>query len=48
VPPPADAVDVRVGGVASIVYVDVKEAASIARVLVASEITKVTSLVAAA
>jgi hypothetical protein len=48
VPVPADAVAVRVGGVATIVYVDVYEPEAMVRVLVAKEITKVTALFAVA
>jgi hypothetical protein len=47
-PVPADAVAVRVGGVATIVYVDVYEPEAMVRVLVAKEITKVTALFAVA
>ena len=46
-PVPADAVAVRVGGVATIVYVDVYEPASIAKVRVARDITIENELVVA-
>ena len=46
VPAPADAVEVNVGGVATIPYVELNDPESIVNVLVASEITKVTVVVA--